>query len=304
MEGFKKLPKMQYFKTGGSVTPKFVKVVEKTTKVAPTGNKKANAKSAAVAPKEKEAKVDITTMKKGGRAKKAVGTVKKFVKENLKQEAKKASGDKDKIAKVKDTSKKAAAPSKAKVKGKEIKKFADGGLTGYFNEPNSPTPFADPNSPAPTLAPGLSNERGPYVMDEGFGNGPYPAGYSAPGWGPNLGPTDMPIGAPGGQGTLSPYPNTAVGTAQPNALTISNPTNPMQPPVSPSGAPTFSPTFTNTNTFNASGDGGYGFGGGANPMQNPAGQQPYYSQRPAGQAPAPAAPSGSVNLLPSLFGAK
>ena len=134
MEGFTKLPKMQCFKEGGYVTSKPKSVVEKTTKVAPTGNKKANAKSAAVAPKEKEDKVDITTMKKGGRAKKAAGTVKKFVKANapskaavkaksgLKQEAKKVSGDKDAIKKVKDTSKKAAAPSKAAVKGKEIKK--------------------------------------------------------------------------------------------------------------------------------------------------------------------------------------
>jgi hypothetical protein len=319
MEGFKKLPKMQCFKEGGYVTSKPKSVVEKTTKVAPTGNKKANAKSAAVAPKEKEDKVDITTMKKGGRAKKAVGTVKKFVK----AEAKKASGDKDKTIKVKDTSKKAAA----KVKGKEIKKFAVGGIAENFQDPNSPTPYTDPNSPAPYTDPNLTGPSRPYQIDEGFGNGPYPANWQPPGstprWGPNLGPNDEPIGTPvnksGVSGTLSPYPSVpfnggnndsggvgggSISPMQPpvNGLTIS----PMQPPVSPTAGynPNFNPTFTNNNTFNASGDGGYGFGGGSNPMQNPAGQQP--TPMPYNQAATPAAPaasSGSVNLLPGLFGA-
>jgi hypothetical protein len=291
MEGFKQLPKMQCFKEGGYVTSMPKSVVEKTTKVAPTGNKKANAKSAAVAPKEKEDKVDITTMKKGGRAKKAIGTVKKF----LKQEAKKPSGDKDAIKKVKPTgNKKANAPSKGAVKGKEIKKFAVGGPTGEYGPEGQNTPMY-PYGNGPDT-PG-------YQLDPGYGGGFYPTYGSGPtdggppetitpGFGPNLGPTDMPIGTPtnGGGGTLSPYP-----------------TNPMQPPVSqstPGYNPNFNPTFTNNNTFNANGDGGgYGFGGGSNPMQNPGGQQP--TPMAYNQAATPAAPAaaGSVNLLPGLFGA-
>jgi len=263
MEGFTKLPKMQCFKEGGYVTSKPKSVVEKTTKVAPTGDKKANAKSAAVAPKEKEEKVDITTMKKGGRAKKATGTVKKFIK----QESKKPSGDKDAIKKVKPTgNKKANAPSKAAVKGKEIKKFADGGMTG--NMTMAPSAFP---------APGVLESGQPY--NDPFGS----AGYAGPGVKKPTTDPSAPI--------VDIFPNDPRFTG----------TTPTQ-----YGQPNFSPTFTNTNTFNASGGADYGFGG-SNPMQNPAGQQqPNYNpqQNPAQPAPAAPAAGGSVNLLPSLFGAK
>lgn len=168
MDGFKQAKKIKYFKVGGSVSNEKFKPsgdAVKTIKTPVTGNKKANAKSA---PVDKEAKVDITTMKKGGRAKKAVGTVKKFaaapskaaVKAKGKVKETKPSGNKDKIK-----------------KGKTIKKFADGGLTGakivipdpnnpgnYINDPNTPpmddTPFYGPKTATPiqqtTLPPDLA----------------------------------------------------------------------------------------------------------------------------------------------------
>jgi hypothetical protein len=264
MEGFKKLPKMQCFKEGGYVTSKPKSVVEKTTKVAPTGNKKANAKSAAAAPKEKEEKVDITTMKKGGRAKKATGTVKKFVK---------PSGDKDAIKKVKDTSKKAAAPSKAAVKGKEIKKFADGGLTAGVG--------------------GITGDYGP--------NGQYT---------PNTAPIGNMTMAYPNTPLPSATPSDVIPLV-PNGYTPYNPDNgmiPVQPrPYSPYGQPNYNPVINNSNTMNANvgGEGNTynpGFGG-PNPMQNPGGIEPANVPPMAyNQAAAPAA-GGSVNLLPGLFGA-
>lgn len=69
-------------------------------------------------------------LKKGGRGKKEVGTVKKY-KAGGAIEMKKTSSDKAEINKIKATSvKKAVAPSKAAVKPKEVKKFSTGGGTG------------------------------------------------------------------------------------------------------------------------------------------------------------------------------
>ena len=121
---------MQCFKVGGSVgSEKFKPAGDavKTIKTPVTGDKKANAKSAAVIPKDKEAKVDITTMKKGGRAKKAVGTVKKFNKGgSVANEAKKPSGDAVGMIKSKQSEKKADAPNAATkrpaMKGSDVAK--------------------------------------------------------------------------------------------------------------------------------------------------------------------------------------
>jgi len=142
MEGFKKLPK---YKAGGLI------------KTPVTGDKKAAAPSkAAVKAKDVGAKTVkpsghkdpyIKSKESGkaafapsaaakGRAKKSVGTVKKFKSGgcvNNVYEAKKSAGDKDNIKKTKDiTPSKAAAPSGAKgpdayKKGGKVKKMSTGG---------------------------------------------------------------------------------------------------------------------------------------------------------------------------------
>ena len=132
MDGFKKTPKMQCFKEGGSVqreVKNFTKRDRKTVDEADTAQDKKIVKKAIGMHdvQQHEEKTDLSGLKKGGRAKKAQGTVKKFCGggnayktggsvTNV-YEAKKSSGDKDNIKKVKDiTPGKAAAPSKAAVK--------------------------------------------------------------------------------------------------------------------------------------------------------------------------------------------
>jgi hypothetical protein len=298
MEGFKKLPKMQHFKVGGSVAPKFKSVVEKTTAVKPTGNKKANAKSAAVMPTEKEAPVQLTGLKKGGRAKKAVGTLKKFEKKaaapskaatkpnfkgsDVSKQKSKPSGEKDKIKKVKPTGdKKADAPSKGKVKGKEIKKFADGGLTGQQGL-----------TPAYSDGPGIDQ---PYYPPEFDPQRPQqPIGYN-PGFGGNTfnNSNNMNANVSGGGGGgygLGGYPY---------------PQQPYAQPQQPG-----SNVFNNTNTMNANvGGGGYGLGdtGIGGPVQKPMDTSPFQDQNPFAPQANPqstATSPSSVNLLPGLFGGK
>lgn len=80
MEDFKKLPKMQHFKTGGSVKA-YTKRDRKETDAADIKQDKAIVKKAFKlhdAQEHKGEKTDLSTLKKGGRAKKAVGTVKKY----------------------------------------------------------------------------------------------------------------------------------------------------------------------------------------------------------------------------------
>lgn len=177
MEGFKKLPKMQSFKIGGSVKQQFAaleKKERKTEEKADTAQDKAMVKKGVrqheTALHKGEPKTELK-LKTGGRVKKAAGTVKKFDKASgqygakktaedkkaikeaklfkpAKNESKavvkakgtgakttKASGDKDAIKKVADTSKKAATPTAAaKVKntpakfcgGRSVKKMAEG----------------------------------------------------------------------------------------------------------------------------------------------------------------------------------
>jgi len=141
MEGFKKLPKMQSFKTGGSV------------KAMCYGGKMKNGGHA----EEKEMKADLAQdkalvkkgvrqhegalhkgspktelkLKTGGRTKKACGTVKKFKtggEVNNVYEAKKKSGDKDNIKKVKQITPTKANASSAAGKGDNTSdKFKNGG---------------------------------------------------------------------------------------------------------------------------------------------------------------------------------
>ena len=123
MEGFKKIIKM---KTGGSVSKEiaaYEKRERKTEDKADIKQDKAIVKKAIAIHDKQEhpgEKTDLSKLKKGGRAKKEKGTVKKY-KDGGAIEMKKTSGDIDKIRAIKATGvKKAAAPSKASVKAPEI----------------------------------------------------------------------------------------------------------------------------------------------------------------------------------------
>jgi hypothetical protein len=125
MDGFTKLPKMQCFKEGGTVKVKKMCYGGKMKE----GGKADLAQDKAVVKKafkmhdaqEHEGeKTDLSKLRKGGRAKKDCGTVRKYKTggsvTNV-YEAKKSSGDLDNIQKTKDIKPgKAAAPSKAVTK--------------------------------------------------------------------------------------------------------------------------------------------------------------------------------------------
>lgn len=164
MDGFKKLPKMQSFKTGGFVKRKEATVPKVPTEKVAKDTKLTNKKTpTGFVAEDKEAKLDVSTLKKGGRAKKATGTVKKFKKggevTNV-YEAKKSSGDKDNIKKVKDQKPtKADAPSKASTKkaketinkcsGGKIKKMADGGAAALTQQATAALPTAQTTAGMP-----------------------------------------------------------------------------------------------------------------------------------------------------------
>ena len=123
MDGFKTLPKMQHFKEGGKVKPKAMcyggKMKEGGDVKEDTAQDKKLIKKAFKQHDAAEHDKEPTEIKlrKGGRAKKEAGTVKKFKDGGGVYGAKKTSGDLDNIEKVKNTKiKKAAAPSKAAVK--------------------------------------------------------------------------------------------------------------------------------------------------------------------------------------------
>ena len=150
MEGFTKLPKMQHFKEGGSVQKQianYEKRERKTEEKADINQDKAIVKKAIKMHDVQEhegKKTDLSKLRKGGRAKKDCGTVKKYKAggevTNV-YEAKKAAGDLDNIKKVKQiTPTKATATSAPVTKpanvpakfcgGKSVKKMADGGMSG------------------------------------------------------------------------------------------------------------------------------------------------------------------------------
>ena len=122
MNDFKKLPKMQCFKSGGSVKSKEDcsdkkayqkggKVEEKDT----AQDKKLIKKAVAMHDKQEHPgeKTDLSSLRKGGRAKKETGTVKKYkAGGSTAYGAKKTAEDKKAIAKVKRTTPaKAQTPS-------------------------------------------------------------------------------------------------------------------------------------------------------------------------------------------------
>jgi hypothetical protein len=125
MDGFKTLPKIQHFKEGGSIQRQvhnFTKRDRKSVEEADTKQDKKIVKKAFGMhdSQQHDEKTDLSGLKKGGRAKKEKGTVKKFkVGGSVDNEYsnKKSSGDLDNIAKVKDIKPgKATATSKAAVK--------------------------------------------------------------------------------------------------------------------------------------------------------------------------------------------
>ena len=134
MDDFKKTVKMQCFKDGGSVQTQvsnYTKRSRKVTDAADIAQDKAVVKKAfAIHDKQEHPgeKTDLSTLKKGGRAKKAVGTVRKYKTggsvDNV-YGAKKKAGDLDNIQKTKDIK-----ATKLCGGGKAVKKMAGGGLTG------------------------------------------------------------------------------------------------------------------------------------------------------------------------------
>lgn len=131
MEGFKNSTKIKYFKEGGFVTKKEFTSYEKKEDKSEEGKDtkkdiqivKKGVRQHESALHKGEPKTELT-LKQGGRAKKSVGTVNKYKSggevTNV-YEAKKSSGDKDNIRKVKDI-----APVKL-CGGKSVKKYAPGG---------------------------------------------------------------------------------------------------------------------------------------------------------------------------------
>ena len=124
MDGFKKLPKqIACFKEGGSIQRQVENFTKRDRKSVESDDiaqdKKVVKKAFGMHDTQQHdgEKTDLSGLKKGGRAKKATGTVKKYKTggsvTNV-YEAKKSAGDKDNIKKTKDIKPgKAAAPSKA-----------------------------------------------------------------------------------------------------------------------------------------------------------------------------------------------
>ena len=129
MDGFTKLPKMQCFKEGGHAKAKEMcyggKAMKKGGEVDAADMKQDKAivkKAFSMHDKQEHGgeHTDLSKLRKGGRAKKEVGTVKKYKaggSVDNEYSSKKSSGDLDNISKVKAiTPSKAAAPSKAATK--------------------------------------------------------------------------------------------------------------------------------------------------------------------------------------------
>jgi hypothetical protein len=136
MEGFKKLPKMACFKEGGHIGKEHCsggKVYKKAggeiDKADIAQDKKIVKKAIAMHDKQEHEgeHTDLSKLRKGGRAKKETGTVKKFKTGGGVYGAKKDEADKKAIAEEKKiVPKKASAPSKASekpaMKGSDVKK--------------------------------------------------------------------------------------------------------------------------------------------------------------------------------------
>ena len=115
MEGFKTNPKMQCFKEGGQVKYETRKEHKEEVAADINQDKKIIKKAFSMHDKQehKGEHTDLSKLKKGGRAKKSVGTVKKFDKASGQYGAKKTAADNKNIAQAKQF---------------KVKKMADGGL--------------------------------------------------------------------------------------------------------------------------------------------------------------------------------
>jgi hypothetical protein len=124
MEDFKSNPKMGCYKEGGSVKYKSRKSVEKTDSADIAQDKAIVKKAIRIhdAQEHKGEHTDLSKLKKGGRAKKDCGTVRKYKTGGSIgiYGAKKSSGDLDSIKKAKDIK-----PVKL-CGGKSVKKYAEG----------------------------------------------------------------------------------------------------------------------------------------------------------------------------------
>jgi hypothetical protein len=147
MEGFKKSSKMQCFKEGGAVKYKS-RHSEKSEMSSDVAQDKKIVKKAFAMHDSQEHKgehTDLSKLKKGGRAKKEVGTVKKYktggIVENA-YAAKKSAKDMKDIANAKRQKPAMLA------KGKSVKKYADGGSLegqGAISDAERATVQSDPN---------------------------------------------------------------------------------------------------------------------------------------------------------------
>ena len=117
MEDFKKLPKMQHFKEGGSIQKEVSNFTKRDRKSVDIAQDKSMIKKAFKQHDKAEHDKEPTEIKlsKGGRAKKSSGSVRKFkIGGSVADEANKSSGDAVSMIKVKPTGdKKADAPNKA-----------------------------------------------------------------------------------------------------------------------------------------------------------------------------------------------
>lgn len=103
MEGFKSNPKMQCFKEGGQVKYETRKEHKEEMKADVDQDKKIVKKAIKMHDVQEHGgeKTDLSKLKKGGRAKKAVGTIKKFEKASGEYGAKKTAADKKNIKEAK-----------------------------------------------------------------------------------------------------------------------------------------------------------------------------------------------------------
>ena len=128
MEGFKKQPKMQCFKEGGQVKYETRKEHKEEMSADLAQDKKIVKKAFKMHDEQehKGEKTDLSKLRKGGRAKKAIGTVKKYktggTVENSYADKK---SDKD----IQDIANTKRQKPKLLCGGKSVKKMADGSLT-------------------------------------------------------------------------------------------------------------------------------------------------------------------------------
>lgn len=163
MEGFKKLPKgVQCFKVGGTVKYKSRHSEKSEMSEDIAQDKKIVKKAFSMHDKQSHEgkKTDLTKLNKGGRAKKAVGTVKKFEKASGEYGAKKTSTDINNIKQAKQFTPAVASTPSASIdklnsipmefkKGGKIKKF--NGASGSYTGMTGPAAAGQPaNAPSAT----------------------------------------------------------------------------------------------------------------------------------------------------------